>query len=360
MKHRQIGNPKVGIVNSNGHAVGIDIGATAVRASVLSHGTLEGRPAVSIHGVAEVALPYGAVVSGVVNDQVAVSRALRELWSANKLDGRNVIVGITSQQVVVRDLAMPNLPPDQMAKALPYQARDLIPLPLEQVLIDFVPLGEPDEATEMMPGLLVATPREPVTAAVQAVERAGLQVARVDLSSFALLRAIADEHLSIEAVIDLGAHLTNIVIHKQGVPKVVRTVPRGGAELTERLADRVGLELAQAEMIKCQEGLIGTSTAIVDALAEGIRPLLSEIRSSVHYFESTNGGSHLERISLTGGASALPGLAEAMDRQLGVPTGVVEAMQHIRNRWSTKALREPASSRSATAVSIGLAMGAAA
>jgi type IV pilus assembly protein PilM len=360
MKHRQIGNPKVGIVNSDGHAIGLDIGATAVRASILSHGTLEGRPAVSIHGVAEMALPFGAVVNGVVNDPGSVSRALRQMWATNKFDCRNVIVGITSQQVVVRDLAMPNLPPDQLAKALPYQARDLVPLPLDQVLIDFAPLGEADPATEMQPGLLVATPREPVTAAVQAVERAGLQVARVDLSSFAVLRAIADEHLAIEAVIDIGAHLTNIVIHNQGVPKVVRTVPRGGTELTERLADRIGLELAHAEQVKQQEGLIGPSSAIVDALAEGIRPLMSEIRSSVHYFESTNGGSHLERISLTGGTSALPGLAEAMGEQLGIATGVIQPMQHIRNRWATKALREPDSEHSATAVSIGLAMGAAA
>jgi type IV pilus assembly protein PilM len=360
MKHRQVGNAKIGIVNSDGHAIGIDIGATAVRAAILSHGTLDGRPSVTVHGLGEVPLPYGAVTNGVVGDQAAVSNALRKIWLENKFECRNVILGITSQQVVVRDLSMPNLPPDQLAKALPYQAKEVVPLPLDQVLIDFTPLGPPNPATEMIEGLLIATPRIPVIAAVEAVERAGLKVARVDLSTFAALRSIADEHLAIEAVIDMGAHVTNIVIHNHGVPKIVRSVPRGGQELTERLADRIGMEIPQAEMAKRAEGLVGGTSAIVDALLEGIRPLLSEIRSSVHYFESTNSGAVLERISLTGGASALPGLAKVLTEQLGVATGVVQPMQHIRNRLSAKAVRVEGAEQFATAVSVGLAMGAAA
>src|SRR5206468_4196674 len=105
----------------------------------------------------------------------------------------------------------------------------------------FRPLGQPDPETNMVRGLLMATPREPVLAAVNAVEKAGLQVARVDLASFATLRAIGDESLGVEAIIDLGAHLTTIVIHDHGVPKLVRTLTRGSQELTEQLATRLDL-----------------------------------------------------------------------------------------------------------------------
>ena len=228
MKHRQIGNPRIGIVNPDGHAIGVDIGATSVRAAILSHGTTDGRPSVSVHGCGHVDLPPGAVLNGVVCDQNAVTVALRQLWSQNHFECRNVILGITNQQIVVRDLEMPQLPPDQLAKALPYQAREVVPLPLDQALIDWIPLGEADSVTGMVPGLLIATPRQPVLVAVQAIEQAGLQVARVDLSSFAALRATADENCGVQAVVDIGAHMTNIIIHSHGVPKVVRGVPRGG------------------------------------------------------------------------------------------------------------------------------------
>ena len=185
----------------------------------------------------------------------------------------------------------------------------------------------------MISGLLVATPRQPVLAAVTAVEKAGLKVARVDLSTFASLRSIADERLAVEAVLDLGAQLTSIVIHNQGIPKVVRTVPRGGRDLTDALADKLGLSHADAESIKREVGLTGSNREVVKVLTEVLRPLLAEIRSSIHYFASSGGDAPLERISLTGGGASLPGLSSLLGEQMGIPAGVVAPLQHIRNRW---------------------------
>ena len=360
MKHRQTGITKVGLINPDGHAIGLDIGATSVRAAILAPGTLEGRPAVTVHGLGHVPLPQGAVVNGVVMDQSAVTQALKELWRENRFECRNLILGITNQQVVVRDLQMPNLTPDQLVRALPYRAREIIAIPLDQALIDFAPLGQVNPETDTQDGLLVAAPREPVLAAVRAVEKAGLRVARVDLASFAALRSIADEKLSVEAVIDMGAHMTSIVIHNQGIPKVVRTITRGGAELTLKLAERLEINPAEAEQLKVTHGLDGRHMEVTRSMSEAIRPLLAEIRSSVHYFASSNSGAQIERISLTGGASQLSGFARLLSDHMGVPVNVVPPLQHIRNRWASKQVQTEEADGFASAVSVGLAMGAAA
>jgi type IV pilus assembly protein PilM len=199
-----------------------------------------------------------------------------------------------------------------------------------------------------------------VLAAVQAIESAGLQVARVDLSSFAALRSIADENHGVEAVIDIGAHMTNIIIHRHGMPKVVRAVARGGQELTDRIMDRVGLDQDQAESAKRLQGLQSTNRSFTDALNEGIRPLLAEVRGSIHYFGATEGSTPVERLSLTGGGSVLPGLADLLSEHLGIPASLVAPMQHVRNRLASKELQNEDAELSATAVSVGLAMGAAA
>ena len=54
------------------------------------------------------------------------------------------------------------------------------------------------------------------------------------------------------------------------------------------------------------------------------------------------------------------GFGELIATLIGVPTNVVTPMQHIRNRWASKEVRLEESERSASAVSVGLAMGAAA
>lgn len=303
-------------------------------------------------------LPAGAVVNGLVTDPAVVTQALKKLWAAGGFHCRNIIVGMANPQVVVRSLRIPNLSAEQRAQALPFQAREIIALPMDEVILDYVQLGDPDPATGMVSGLLIASPRRPVLAAVEAIERAGLTVARVDLSSFGALRSIADEHLAVQAVIDVGAQLTSIIIHNHGVPQLVRTLARGGQQLTDALADGLELDRDEAEQLKRERGLTTRGDAVSDALNAGIRPLLAEIRSSINYFRTGNAGALIEGISLTGGGAALPGLAAALSTQNNLPTAVVTPLQHLDSSPSAADGYDPSSV--ASAVSIGLAMGAAA
>ncbi len=358
MRHRQKG--RVRPINTDGHAIGLDLGATGVRAAILTLGTMAGRPSANVHGAASLPLPPGAVVNGVVVEPAVVTKVLKQLWEVNDFGCHRVILGVANPQSVVRPLEIPNLNAQQRAKALPFQAQEIVALPLDEVILDFAEVGDPDPTTGLLSGLLIATPRLPVLAAVEAVEKAGLRVARVDLSSFGALRAIADGNLVVEAVIDIGAHLTSIVIHNHGVPQLVRTLARGGQELTDLLIENLGLTFEEAERAKYETGLSGQRDAASTALETAIRPLLAEIRSSINYFRAGGDGAQLEAISLTGGGSSLPGLAAALSKQNGVTTTVVSPLQHVNNRPPPTELGAAELDQDTSAVSVGLAMGAAA
>ena len=357
MRHRQMG--RVGVINPDGHAIGVDIGATAVRAAVLAPGQVDGRPVVTIHGSGSVPLPRGAVVDGVVQDKAAVSNALKHLWRESRLECRHVVLGVANPQILVRDMQMPNMTPEQRAKALPFRAREVVALPMDQVLLDFAALGAPDPDTDIVRGLLVATPHQPVVAAVAAVEAAGLSVARVDLSSFGTLRSVADERLRVEAVIDLGADLTTIVIHDHGVPKLVRSVAMGGRQLTELLVDRLRYSVDDAESAKRSTGLAGEDVNVARAVSDGVRPLITEIRSSINYY-SANDGTPIEQISLTGGGAALRGLPGFLSAQLGIAVEVIDPMRRVRASSGKQRSSTAEVSVTPSAVAVGLAMGAAA
>lgn len=360
MKHRQSGMGKTGVLNSDGHAIGVDIGATAVRASILTPGSVDGRPAVTLNGSGRVDLAPGVVVNGEVREPAALTLALKQLWRENKFNCRNVILGMANPQVIVRDLSVPNLDPERRAKALPYQAKEVVALPIDEVVLDFCELGAPDPSAETVRGLLVATPRQPVLTAVLAVEKANLKVARVDLSSLGLLRAAADERPAVEAVVDLGAHLTTIVIHERGVPKLVRTLARGSEEITRSLAERMDLQVHEAEQIKREQGLDGDHAEINRAVIEALRPLVAEIRTSIGYFRSSRDNAAIEGMSLSGGGAQLRGIVPALTDQIALPTRVVDPMQHIRNRYASREGRDAELAAAPSAVSLGLAMGAAA
>jgi type IV pilus assembly protein PilM len=335
--------------------IGLDVGSTSIRA--IEANRTKDRPVISNFGQA--LLPEGAVVGGVVKDDKAVTSALRQLWTTQDFKSKSVILAVTHQQVIVREVEVSNLPAKEMKQALPFQVRDVLPLPVDQALLDFYPLEDPG-SNETVRGLLIAAPQVAVINTVHAVERAGLHVAAVDLACFAALRAAAQVSQDTEAVVDIGANATNIVIHTDGVPKIVRTVPRGGAEVTRLMSSRLGMSAAEAEALKCRVGLIrGEGPETAEVVAEAVRPLINEIRGSLNYYSAANPNARVSRLVLVGGAALLPGLTDRLSDQLGVPASLSDPLQHVSDSRRGGRHDVLGRFRSSAAVSIGLMLGAA-
>jgi type IV pilus assembly protein PilM len=334
--------------------VGVDIGSMSIRAVEL--GRAKSGPFVRHFGQAP--LPTGAVRGGVINDDKAVTLALKRLWAAIGFRGRQVVLGVTNPQVVVREMSVSNLPARELRKSLPFQVGDQLPLPAERSVLDFYPLENPGRSKTVR-GLLIAAPKEAVLEAVRATERARLHVARVDLASFALLRAASRLDANVEAIVDIGARATTVVVHADGEPLIVRTIPRGGAEITEMVAARLDLGFEDAEALKCQVGLLtGERREAAEVVRDAVAPLISEIRSSFAYLSSGERQARVSRLALCGGGALLPGLIDALRRQLGLEVVVADALSRLRSPGRRK-LDSLIQFRASGAVSIGLTLGAA-
>ena len=332
--------------------VGLDIGSTRIRAVE----AISGKDGTAIGRFGHAELAPGAVDGGVIADEKAITAAIRHLWSAQRFKSRDVVLGITNPQVVVREVDLPQLPAKHLKQALPYQVRDVIPLPIDDTLLDFHPLAEPGTG-HTMHGLLVAAPKAAVLSTVRAVERAGLSVRRADLAPFAMLRAAAHPHPGVEAVADIGAAVTTIVIHDGGLPQIVRTVPRGGAEITATIASRLNLSLAQAEASKCEVGLNeAANPELAEVIGEALRPLFGDILSSINYYSGMRPGTSIDRLALVGGGSLLPGLTDALGHRTGIPAYLADPLQHVRQgrRGRHEALQRH---RASAATCVGLTIG---
>jgi type IV pilus assembly protein PilM len=335
--------------------IGLDIGSSSIRAVEVRRNKDE----FALSNFGQVPLPAGTVTGGVIQEPGAVTAALKQLWAACKFGTKHVSLGVTSPQLVVREMSVANLPAKEMRQALPFQVKDALPLAVERSLLDFYPLEEPG-SNPTVRGLLIAMPKDAVLAAVDASEKAGLHVDAVDLASFALLRAASRLDAQVEAIVDVGAEVTSVVVHADGEPLIVRTVPRGGSEITESMATRLGVPVHEAETIKCRFGLHGDDNpATSDAALDAIRPLVSELRSSFTYLASGERQKQVTRISLCGGSALMPGLAEHLQSQLNLRVMYADSASRLRD---TRKGRERGfdSFVPSAAVSIGLTLGAAA
>jgi type IV pilus assembly protein PilM len=319
-------------------AIGLDIGTSGVRAAQLSFG--KGR--VTLEKFGQVALPEGAVRDGEVVDRDAVADAIKQLWAHTKFSSKKVNIGVANQKVVVRQVELPWMPADELRKSLPFQVQDFVPMPIDQALLDFHALEEytDDTGGRTIRGLLVAASRDMVLASVDAVRAGGLAPKVVDLTSFAVLRSMgAVDHVGlgsggVEALVDVGARVTNIILHQGGVPRFVRILLMGGQDITDAVAERMGVPHAQAEAMKQQLGLGAAAggpeaQAAVRVVEMSGSAFVDEVRGSLDYYMASSGSGSLERLVLTGGGARLSGLAERLAAVTRVPVELGTPMRSL-------------------------------
>ena len=317
--------------------IGLDIGTTAVRAAELKLGDPP-----TLTRFAQLSLPPGAVLNGEISEPETVSGVIKDLWRRGEFKGRRVAIAVANQNVIVRPVDLPQMDEEELRGALQFQVADYIPIPIEEALLDFLILDEfmTEEGDAMMRVLAVAAQKEMISQFVRTVTGAGLEPVAVDVGPLAALRAVADptppllEERAAEAIIDIGGGITDVVVHERGAPKLVRILLSGGNDLTQALATELNMDLEDAEREKITIGLQPEGQPIAAGAATIIesraRSFIDDVRRSLEYYRTQPDALPIARVTVIGGGSRLPRLAERLATALHVPVEEGRALDHIK------------------------------
>jgi type IV pilus assembly protein PilM len=308
--------------------IGLDIDSSAVTAAEVA---VDGH--ISIRRAATCALEDGIVRDGEITDVDGLADALRALWKANKGLPKRVRVGLASQKIVVRVMELPPLAdPKELETAIRFHAQDHVPMALDQAVLDFQPLDVVDTgAGPRQRVLLVAARREMVDRMLAAVRAAGLRPEGVDLSAFAMIRALHRPDVSDGGAVlylSIGG-LTNMAVAQGATCLYTRTSSRGLEGVAIELAERQRLTLEHARGWLAHVGLEqpvehveGDPEIVAEArrvLLEGGRRIAADIQSNLDFHRTMDGGAPVQSAVLTGPAASIPGFAAALSAQLGLP-----------------------------------------
>ncbi|MDP9073345.1 MAG: type IV pilus assembly protein PilM [Actinomycetota bacterium] len=294
-----------------------------------------GRP--TLQRFAQVTLPPGAVSDGEVVDTQVVSAALRRLWSEGGFSTRKVVVGVSSQRVIVRQADVTAMSEDELRSALNFEAQELIPIPVDEAVLDFhvidpmLPAGDPSTPPNMRI-LLAAAQRDMVNHHLAALKGADLHAAAVDPVALAMLRVVPPGAPgSAEAVVSIGADLTCITVREGASTRFVRVLNIGGSDLTEALSRELAVNAQSAEDIK-RRGANGAQVAVAQsqsALSLRMGSLVDEVRGSLDFFLAQTDTERVNRVILTGGAVQTAGLVTRLEQALGPIVSVANPLEVV-------------------------------
>jgi type IV pilus assembly protein PilM len=306
---------------------------------------------IQVQKAAGAALPPDTMREGEVLDGTALADTLREMFRDSKLDKR-VRIGVANQRTVLRTLELPPLTDrKELATAVRFQAEDQVPMPLDNAVLDFHALGVIDTpAGPRQRVIVVAAQRDMVERLIAAVRAAGLRPEGVDLSAFALIRSLhrADEdHAGRVLYLNIGG-LTNMAIAEGTVCRFTRVIGGGLESMAADIAERNSIKLTEARELLAAVDLDAPSPVapslyadsaqqepqpadpvpaapqkpaidVRPVLSSGVREIAGEVRNSLDFHRSQDGGGEVSSIVLSGSALQISGFARALQSELRVP-----------------------------------------
>lgn len=289
------------------------------------------RPKITKFGAVDV--PEGTIFDGeIINERQGIA-AIKDLWKSAGFTTDKVVFSIGNRKVVVREVVLPEMAGSRRKAALRFAVEGQVPIDLDDAILDFLPLrsvaGKGEAKQE---GLLVATARSSLESTVMAIEKAGRYVDAIDFAGFSLLRTLAAPRSGTQALINVGAASTVVVISTGAMPEFVRIVPSGGDDVSKAIERALGIPFTDAEQDKIARGLQGGATTERDmeaetVLRENVASLIDSIRNTLNFYGNAHPDKPVANVVLTGGGSRLTGLAPVLTRALGVPTAYGEPLE---------------------------------
>ncbi|HXF43989.1 MAG TPA: type IV pilus assembly protein PilM [Candidatus Paceibacterota bacterium] len=341
-----------------GSVLGIDIGTTSVklvelnkrgdRLRFVNYGILEtkrylDRPNESLQ------------TSSLALSEPEATKLVKILIRETGVKSKIVVASIPAFAAFASPVEMPLLSPSETARAVGFEARQYIPLPPEQVSIDWLKVDEfeNEQGGRMQRIIIIGIPNETIKRYKAVFENCGLRLNALEFESIALVRAMPRFDRP-TLVVDLGAESTAIVVAEGGVLKDARQTDYGGIHLTQALSKNLGVSAKRAEELKRRRGLLATGGE--SELSTLILPFLDVIIQEVRYAQDSyerRYGKKVEQLVLAGSGAELLGIEKYFAGQLDLKTVAPDIFGGIDYEPNLDPLRKNFSRT--LAVAVGLA-----
>lgn len=342
--------------------LGVDIGTSAIKIVELT----ASRGKQVLRNYAYTSFENNLVYSkeeAVLNE---TARRLAQVLDTAGFKTDKAVMALPGFAVFTTILDLPWMPKEDLEKAVNYESKYYIPVPLEEVILGWRAINPPEgpslkesiqsafEKTGFLFGREVKTKEKPkkkiqvfVTAAPvdlvkkynQLAKTLGLKLVALEVEAFPIIRVLIKNETEPVLVIDLGAHATNISVVDYGYLQLTHGIDLGGNNITQAISRGLGIDFKRAEDFKIQYGIVGSQVDM--ALPEIVKSVFGVIKKEVAHILKmyyNKSGREIKKAVLIGGSANLKGLTDYflselnLEAKVGNPWERVEYPSLLKNR----------------------------
>lgn len=318
--------------------VGLDIGFSTIKVVALEHGS--DSPKLSAIGM--IAAPVPGMSSDGDQDLSVVAGSIKKLLEASKLQEKEVIVALPESKVFTRVIDdLPFLSDSELPSAIRYASEEFIPLPINEVNLNWQVLSRGREKTDRTVVFVVASPKQVVQKYIRLLGMVGLKPKALETEIIASSRALVGNNpfSPTTLIIQMGTATTDFAIVSKGLILLTRSIATGGSALTRALAQHFSFEVNQAEEYKKVYGLLTDQLdgKVYEALRPVVDAIMEETRRVIEAFHTKNPTNRIKRVVVSGGGAKMPGLVVYLANNLNLEVQEADPWYFITKAAAFKA-----------------------
>ncbi len=287
-------------------------------------------------------LKPGVVEEGRIINEGALIDALREIMTKakGKLGTKDVVASLPEEKAFVQVIQMPKMDSSQIRKAIYFEAEKYIPIPKDEVYLDFQIAKPIVDSLDHLDVLISALPRVVVDPYFSVMKKAGLNPVCFEIESQAVARAVVkDERIDSRVfIIELGGNKTRFVVFAGHSLRFISSSMVCGRTLDEAIAREFGVSIEAAGELKKRFGLDKdivirfkngegikqeVTGGVFDALIPPLTDLIEQIERCESFYLTHASHEHLssnkktiDKILLCGGGASMKGLPSFLEENL--------------------------------------------
>jgi type IV pilus assembly protein PilM len=336
---------------------GIDIGYTSIKlAQAVALG--DGHFRLTSIGQTDIDKPVALLKDEA--EKKAFAEKLKTLKDSLGIKVNKAVVALPEAAIFSKIISVPDLPEDQLERIIYFEARNHLPVPVEDVNLDYIPIARKTvENNKILQILLIAAPKSLINGYLELLALDNIEVLALETESIATGRAmtLAGDIPQGALVVDFASQGMAVSVIKGKEVIFSQSIGTGSDALTQAIAKDYNLDLRQAEQYKITYGLL--EGQLEGRIAKSILPVMqiitNELNKIVNFIKVNLPDYAPAEVYLVGEGAQLPGLITFLNLNLGMPVKLADPIALLETSEQAKA-QLPNVASVAFTVAVGLAL----
>jgi type IV pilus assembly protein PilM len=209
---------------------------------------------------------------------------------------------------------LPKMSDAELAQAVPLEARQYIPVPMSDVQVDWINLGD-NPTKDKTQVLIMAIPNSAIRRYTQIAQSLGIKIKGFELDIFSQIRSLELEPRN-TCIVDIGARSSTVsIINENKELMMTRSFDVGGNQISTRISEVMNISMERAEQLKIDNGMVGDQ-GVASVIGGVIGAFIGdEVLRMLHEFNE-NREQKVEKVLICGGISRMKGVQDFVTQKL--------------------------------------------